>query len=124
MEVLNNIKLEPYGYSHGDVIGFKMTGVPRGFAIDFQQIDDLLLKRKGNHKYNTTRSEQEAMKVHSGFTDNITNGQQIWIEIAQHNFKKKDYQFGIVRPGHADLSAYQKYGENWNYSGGGQFSGR
>lgn len=124
MEVLNNIKLEPYGYSHGDVIGFKMNGVPRGFAIDFQQIDDILLKRKGNHKYNTTRSEQEAMKVHSGFTDNITNGQQIWIEIAQHNFKKKDYQFGIVRPGHADLSAYQKYGENWNYSGGGQFSGR
>lgn len=124
MNVLNNINIEPYGYSHGAAIGFKMTGIPAGYEIDFNTIQKLLLKRKGNAKYNTTRSESEKLELRSGFTYNVTNGEQIWIEINQDNFRSSDYQFGIVRPGHADLSAYQKYGQDWNYSGGGQFSGR
>ncbi len=124
MNVLNNIKLEPYGYSHGPAIGIKISGIPAGHEIDFELIKQLLIKRKGSAKYNTTRSEAEKLEVHTGFTNNITTGEQIWIEIKQDNFKQSDYQFGTVRPGHADLSAYQKYGEQWNYSGGGQFSGR
>lgn len=124
MQVLNTINIEPYGFSHSELIGFKMTGIPAGYAIDFEQIDQLLIKRKGNQKYNTTRSELDELLIRSGFTNNVTNGLPIWIEIKQDNFKKKDYQFGIVRPGHADLSAYQKYGQDWKYSGGGQFSGR
>lgn len=124
MNVLNNIKLEPYGYSHGEAIGFKLDGIPAGYHIDFELIDELLIKRKGSSKYNTTRSESEALTLISGFEDEVTNGEQIWIEIKQVNFRKSDYEFGLVRPGHADLSAYQKYGKAWNFSGGGQFSGR
>lgn len=124
MNVLNNLKLEPYGFSHGSVIGFKLDGVPAGHQIDFERIDQLLIIRKGNGKYNTTRSEAEQLQIRSGFDGSLTNGEQIWIEIEQDNFKKSDYQFGTVRPGHADLSAYQKYGADWNFSGGGQFSGR
>lgn len=124
MNVLTNIKLEPYGYSHGEAIGFKLIGIPAGYKIDFKLIDELLIKRKGSNKYNTTRSESEALTLISGFDDEVTNGEQIWIEIKQDNFRKSDYEFGLVRPGHADLSAYQKYGKAWNFSGGGQFSGR
>ncbi len=124
MNVLSNINIEPYGYSHGAVIGFKMDGIPSGYNIDFEAIDNLLIKRKGSASYNTTRSESEKLELRSGFNDNITNGEQIWIEINQDNFRSSDYKFGIVRPGHADLSAYQKYGNDWKYSGGGQFSGR
>ncbi len=124
MNVLSNISLEPYGYSHGDQIGIKITGYPSGYNIDFEQINELLLKRKGSSKYNTTRSESENLELVSGFDQTVTNGQQIHIVIKQNNFRSSDYDFGLVRPGHADLSAYQKYGEDFNYSGGGQFSGR
>ncbi len=124
MKVLNKLAIEPYGYSHGDKIGFKLSGIEPGYKIDFKLIDQLLIKRKGSYQYNTTRSESEELKLLSGFNQNVTTGETIWIEIEQNNFRSSDYEFGLVRPGHADLSAYQKYGEDWNYSGGGQFSGR
>ncbi len=124
MKVLNKIQIKPYGYSHSDVIGFKMNGIKSGYEIDFDLIDNLLIKRKGSTVFNTRRDEKEQLIIKSGFNNMVTNGDQIWIEINQNNFKKKDYEFGIVRPGHVDLSAYQKYGSNWQFSGGGQFSGR
>lgn len=124
MNVLNNLKIEPYGYSHGPKIGFKISGIEAGYQIDFSLIDQLLELRKGNIKYNTSRVSQEHYQILSGFTGNTTNGQTIWIEISQDSFRSSDYSQGMVRPGHADLSAYQKYGENWNFGGGGQFSGR
>ncbi len=124
MNVFSQIKLEPYGFSHGDAIGFKLYGIDAGHCIDFKQITLLLEKRKGSKKYNTTRDEAEQLNIKSGFENNVTNGQVIWIEIEQSNFRSSDYEFGTVRPGHADLSAYQKYGKDYNYSGGGQFSGR
>lgn len=124
MKVLNRLQFEPYGYSHGDKIGFKLMGIEAGYKIDFELLDQLLIKRKGSSKYNTTRTEAEAYKLLSGFNHQTTTGEPIWIEIEQKNFRSSDYQFGLVRPGHADLSAYQKYGQDWDYSGGGQFSGR
>lgn len=124
MNVLNNLKIEPYGYSHGEIIGFRLSGVESGYLIDFNKITVLLEKRKGNTKYNTTRCESEKLIINSGFTHNVTNGEVISIDIKQSNFKTKDYEFGLIRPGHADVSAYQKYGKDWNFSGGGQFSGR
>ncbi len=124
MNILSNIKLEPYGFSHGDQIGFKLNGIPKGYEINFNQIDELLKKRKGDKKYNNTRAEGEVLQRLSGFDGDITNGEEIHILIAQDNFRSSDYEFGLVRPGHADLSAYQKYGQAFNYSGGGQFSGR
>lgn len=124
MKVLNKLNIEPYGYSHGDAIGVKFSGVEPGYKINFDLIDNLLVKRKGSSKYNTTRSESEKLDVLSGFNNNITNGDIIHIEIKQNNFKRSDYEFGTIRPGHADLSAYQKYGADYQFSGGGQFSGR
>ncbi len=124
MNVLNNLNLEPYGSSHSSVIGFKLSGIKSGYHIDFTLIDQLLVKRKGDQKINTTRSESEKLEIISGFDQSRTNGEQIVIEIKQTNFKKCHYKFGTIRPGHADISAYQKYGNKWDYSGGGQFSGR
>lgn len=124
MNVLNKLNLEPYGYSHGPVIGFKLSGIEAGYKIDFTAIDQLLLKRKGSSSYNTTRSEIEQLDIIGGFEQTTTNGQVIEIQIKQNNFRSSDYNYGLVRPGHADLSAYQKYGANYSYQGGGQFSGR
>lgn len=124
MNVLNKINIKPYGYSHGDKIGFELRGINSGFKIDFNLIDQLLMKRKGLSKFNTTRSESEKLIILNGIKDSVTTGGTIKIEIEQSNFRTSDYQFGVVRPGHADLSAYQKYGKDYQYSGGGQFSGR
>ncbi|WOO87346.1 chorismate synthase [Mollicutes bacterium LVI A0039] len=124
MNVLNNLKLTPYGFSHGEAIGFKLDNISAGHQIDFTKIDQLLVKRSGSTAYNTTRVSNDKLTIKSGFVGDVTDGTQIWIELKQDNFRKKDYPKGVVRPGHADLSAYQKYGDSWNHSGGGQFSGR
>lgn len=124
MNVLNNLEFEPYGSSHQEKIGFKLSGIPKGYKIDFAAIDKLLIKRKGSSKYNTTRSENEKLLINSGFDNDITNGEVVWIELKQDNFRTSDYEYGVIRPSHADLSAYQKYQGNWDYSGGGKFSGR
>lgn len=124
MKNFNNLNFIPYGFSHSEVIGFKLNGVPPGFIIDFSQIDQLLVKRKGEKTVNTSRIETEKLILKSGFTDDVTNGEEINIEIIQKNYNSNDYQFGVIRSGHADLSAYQKYGSDYQFQGGGQFSGR
>lgn len=124
MEILDNIKIKIIGSSHEGEIGFELTGIERGNLIDFNLIDNLLIQRKGHIKYNTTRIELEDYHLLSGFEDNTTNGEIIKVIIKQKNFNSNHYEYGVIRPGHADLSAYLKYKENYKYAGGGQFSGR
>lgn len=124
MKILNNLNLEPYGYSHSEIIGFKLDGIPSGYLINIQEITKLLDLRRGNKLVNTTRSENDNFIIKSGFDNFQTNGESIIIEITQTGFNSNDYEYGVIRPGHADLSAYLKYQNDYQYAGGGQFSGR
>lgn len=124
MSMLDKIKIELYGASHQKNIGFRLSGIEKGFLIDTVLIDELLIKRKGNIKYNTSRNKLEQYEFISGIHKNITTGEVIHLYIEQNDFNSNSYEKGIVRPSHADISAYIKYKEEYEYQGGGQFSGK
>ncbi|MFV0424161.1 MAG: chorismate synthase, partial [Bacilli bacterium] len=124
MQILEKINLEIYGASHQKHLGFKLSGIPKGYDIDFSLIDALLVKRKGNSSYNTTRDKIEMYTFISGIENSVTTGETVHLDIEQSDFCSNDYIKGIVRPSHADVSAYLKFGDKYDYKGGGVFSGK
>ena len=122
-----NLKLTIYGASHAPAIGMKLEGIPAGLPVDTEQLQAFLDRRApGRNRWSTTRKEGDAPHFLSGITDGITNGETIEAVIYNENVKKADYQdlSYIPRPGHADFTAWMKYGLDFDMSGGGPFSGR
>lgn len=61
-----------------------------------------------------------------GLLDGVTTGAPLCAIIENTNQRSKDYSSLRVlpRPGHADYTAYVKYGNHHDVRGGGHFSGR
>lgn len=120
-----NIKLTVYGGSHEDFIGVELEGVPEGVVIDFEELKTFLARRApGNSPYSTPRKEADTPVFSQGFLGNITTGDPIKAFIKNTNIRPADYQLKTPRPSHADYTAFIKYGDSVNMSGGGPFSGR
>ena len=66
------------------------------------------------------------MIFEKGLGDGVTTGELIRAVIKNTNIRKNDYENlrDIPRPGHADFTAWAKYGSSVDMSGGGFFSGR
>lgn len=122
-----NLKLSIFGASHDAEIGMTMEGIPAGLSVEMEQLQAFLNRRApGRNEWSTSRKEADIPHFHSGLTDSYTNGQPIRAIIYNQNVHKADYatQKHTPRPGHADYSAWMKYGLNFDMSGGGPFSGR
>ena len=122
-----NLKLTIYGASHGDKIGMTLEGIPAGLAMDPEKLQAFLNRRApGQNQWSTTRKEADIPHFLSGITDGYTNGETIEAVIYNENIKRSDYNDlkYIPRPGHADFTAWMKYGLDFDMSGGGPFSGR
>ena len=122
-----NIKLSIYGQSHGPAIGMTLQGVPAGLPVDMDKLQAFLDRRApGRNEFSTPRKEADKPEFKSGILDSCTNGDTIWAEIKNSNTRSKDYDNlrDCPRPGHADFTALMKYGDTYDVSGGGQFSGR
>ena len=63
------------------------------------------------------------MRVLAGLTDGVTNGAPFAAVIENTNTRGADYRnlLDAPRPGHADYTAYVKYGGHNDVSGGGHF---
>lgn len=123
----DNLTLTILGASHDSQIGMTLTGIPAGLAVDMQQLQGFLDRRApGKGAFSTARKEADAVRFLSGVADGITNGEPIHAVIENQNVQKTDYQDikYIPRPGHADFTAWTKYGLDFDMSGGGPFSGR
>lgn len=123
----NKIKIEIYGHSHSDKIGVRIEGIPEGKKIDTEKLSEFMARRApGRDEFSTPRKEADAVKFVSGVTDGVTNGEIIEGVIENTNTRSKDYGKlkDIPRPGHADFTAWCKYGDDRIVEGGGQFSGR
>lgn len=122
-----NLKLTIYGASHDPEIGMTLEGIPTGLPVDIEKLQAFLNRRApGNYEWSTARKESDIPHFLSGLTDGITNGETIEAVIYNENVRKPDYddlKF-IPRPGHADFTAWMKYGLDFDMSGGGPFSGR
>lgn len=74
----------------------------------------------------TPRVEADAVQLLSGVVNGRTTGTAIALMIENTNTRSGDYAktADLLRPGHADYTAYAKYHGFQDARGGGHFSGR
>ncbi len=121
------LKLNIFGESHGPEIGMSLEGIPAGLPTDMEKLQKFLDRRApGRNDYSSPRKEPDVPEFQSGISDKRTSGATIRAIIRNTNVRSSDYEelMDCPRPGHADYTARIKYGENYDFFGGGQFSGR
>jgi chorismate synthase len=115
-----------FGESHGPAIGCVVDGCPPGLALDANDIQAELDRRKpGTSRHVTQRREPDAVEILSGVFEGRTTGTPIALLIRNQDQRSKDYGniAETFRPGHADYTYTQKYGFR-DYRGGGRSSAR
>lgn len=121
------LQLSVFGHSHGPYIGMTFNGVPAGYTVDTDELQNFLNRRApGNDPLTTTRKEMDAPHFQSGLASGCTSGDPIRAVINNTNIRSNDYAVlqNRPRPGHADYTAKIKYGMDYDIAGGGHFSGR
>lgn len=121
------IKITIFGQSHSEGIGVVIDGLPAGEAVDLAQVQRFMRRRApGRNAYSTSRKEADNPRILSGLFEGKTCGAPLCAVIENTDARSGDYaQFkDIPRPGHADYTAWMKYGGANDYRGGGHFSGR
>ena len=119
-------RVTTWGESHGPALGATVDGCPPGVAIDAAMIQHWLDKRKpGQNKFTTQRREPDEVEILSGIFDGVSTGTPIQLMIKNTDQRSKDYGeiAETFRPGHADITYWQKYGIR-DYRGGGRSSAR
>ncbi len=119
-------RVTTWGESHGPALGATVDGCPPGVPIDEDMIQHWLDKRKpGQNKFTTQRREPDAVRIMSGVFEGQTTGTPIQLMIENTDQRSKDYGdiMDKFRPGHADITYWQKYGIR-DYRGGGRSSAR
>ena len=122
-----NFRISVFGQSHGEAIGAVCENFPVGFSPDLDELKKFMLRRASRSNLTTPRREGDVVELVSGLNSSgKTCGAPICAIIKNENTRSSDYgeKLDIPRPSHADLSAFLKYGENYDHRGGGQFSGR
>jgi len=115
-----------FGESHGPAIGCVVDGCPPGMALDEEDIQtDLERRRPGKSRHTTQRREPDQVQILSGVFEGQTTGTPIALAIHNVDQRSKDYSKirDSLRPGHADYTYLKKYGLR-DYRGGGRASAR
>ena len=123
----NKIKMAIFGQSHAEAIGVVIYGIKAGEKIDTEKLQKFMERRApGRDEFSTPRKVADEVIFVSGLIDGLTCGAPICAMIKNNNIKKNDYDDlkDIPRPGHSDFAAFMKFGDDFDSSGGGQFSGR
>ena len=121
------VKITIFGQSHSEAIGVVIDGLPLGEEIDLDAVQKFMERRApGRNAYSTSRKEADLPRVVSGLFEGKTCGAPICAIIENTNTRSKDYDKlkDLPRPGHADFTAWVKYGGYNDHRGGGHFSGR
>ena len=121
------LRLTVFGQSHSPAVGMTLEGVPAGSKIDLDALKHFLRRRApGQSPLSTARQEADEPEFLSGFVGDTTCGAPIAAVIRNTDARSADYDAlrFVPRPGHADYTAYVKYGGSNDPRGGGPFSGR
>ncbi len=120
------LKTSIFGESHGPEVGVLIDGCPAGLPLAPADFRSDLDRRKGGRPGTTARREDDIPAIMSGVFNGRTTGAPITIVLANSDTDPSAYEEIRTRPrpGHADLTAMQKYGGFNDYRGGGMFSGR
>ena len=127
----NNLKVMVYGGSHEPEIGVIIDGLPVGTEFDMEALQRFMDRRApGNSPFATPRKEPDTVLPQDGLKIEgktaVTTDRTVKLVIENTNTRSQDYRKlrDIPRPGHADYTAYMKYGSELNMAGGGPFSAR
>jgi len=121
------LALTIFGESHGRAIGGVPGGHGPGVPVDEEFIAACMDKRRARGDgLSTPRVEADKVQLLSGVVNGHTTGTAIALMIENQNPRSGDYAktADLLRPGHADYTAYAKYHGFQDARGGGHFSGR
>ena len=122
----NSLTITLFGESHGPAIGCVLDGLAAGIPLDLDAIQEQLDLRKPRGKISTARKESDRFQILSGFFNGHTTGTPLTLLIPNSAQHSKDYEKTklLLRPSHADFTAFEKDHGFQDYRGGGHFSGR
>jgi chorismate synthase len=108
-------------------MGVIVDGCPAGLSLTGEDVQkEVDRRRAGDNVAATARREQDKVEILSGVAGGFTTGAPVCLLIMNEDIDDSDYEkirFRL-RPGHADYTAYVKYGGFNDWRGGGRFSGR
>lgn len=116
-----------FGESHGNCVGIIIDGCPAGLAVTAEDIQREVDKRRpGTWVLVTLRAEEDKVEILSGVFNGRTTGAPLCLLIGNKDVDSSEYEKMrfLPRPGHADYTAFIKYGGFNDFRGGGRFSGR
>ena len=134
----SSISIEVFGESHSKEIGVVIRDFPAGATFDPEELQRFLDRRAPGRKggalrsaASTGRNEKDRVIFRSG-VEKADGGmlrignEKIEAVIVNGDMRSRDYGSfrSQIRPGHADLGAYLKYGKAGLKPGGGEWSGR
>ncbi|MGD0330553.1 MAG: chorismate synthase [Nitrososphaeria archaeon] len=120
-------KVTCFGESHGRCVGTVVDGCPAGLEISEDTVQrELERRRTGQSIYASQRREEDRVEVVSGTFNGFTTGAPICMIVWNKDIESSAYEKieFTPRPGHADFTAFTKFGGFNDYRGGGRFSGR
>ena len=123
----SDLSLTIFGESHGRAVGAVLDGMAAGVPVDESFLAACMDKRRARGDgLSTPRVEADAVQLLSGVVNGHTTGTAIALMIENQNTRSADYAktADLLRPGHADFTAYAKYHGFQDARGGGHFSGR
>jgi chorismate synthase len=114
-------RVTTWGESHGPALGATVDGCPPGVPLTRRRSSTGSTGASpGRTSYTTQRREADEVEILSGVFEGVTTGTPIQLMIRNTDQRSKDY--GDIaekfRPGHADITYWQKYGIR-DYRGGG-----
>ena len=119
-------KVTTFGESHGGCVGCVVDGCPPGIALQREDIQNELDRRKpGQSDITTQRKEEDKIEILSGVFGGKTTGTPILLLAKNKDARPTDYDHlkNIYRPSHADYTYDAKYGIR-DFHGSGRASAR
>jgi chorismate synthase len=119
-------QISTWGESHGPAVGVSIDGCPAGVAINLDEIQvELDRRRPGQSEITTPRSEEDRVEVLSGVFEGLSTGAPILLMVRNKDARPQAYDHlkDVYRPSHADYTYQAKYGHR-DHRGGGRSSAR
>jgi chorismate synthase len=119
-------QITTFGESHGGGVGVVVDGCPPRLALEAEEIQrDLDRRRPGQSRLTTPRQEPDRVEILSGVFEGRTLGSPIALLVRNTDARPQAYQDlkDLYRPSHADYTTEAKYGIR-NWQGGGRASAR
>ncbi len=117
-----------FGESHGRCVGVTIDGCPAGLSLAETDVQKEVDRRRPGKRPGATQrtDEEDKVEIISGIFNGRTTGSPICLLVWNQDIDSTQYEETRMtpRPGHADYTAFVKYGGFNDFRGGGRFSGR